>query len=338
MGNSRKPINVLILSAGRRVELINCFKRAKERLKIKGSIVAADASELAPALYFADINEIVPRISDNDGYIKAIVNICRNFNISLIVPTIDTELLLLSERKAEIEETGAKVLISDERVTRICRDKKNTQEFLEQNGFLVPHMLGEEELNKPEKLTYPLFIKPRDGSSSINAFQVHNAEELGMYLKLIENPIVQEYIEGTEYTIDAFLDFESNLITAVPRVRIATRSGEIAKGVIKKDREIIEDIRKLMDKLKPIGHITVQCKKTKKGIEYIEINPRFGGGAPMSIMAGADSCENLYRLLRGEKLKYTEKYRENLTFLRFDQSIMLNEEMKREYEYEGSYF
>lgn len=338
MGNSRKPINVLILSAGRRVELINCFKRAKERLKIKGSIVAADASELAPALYFADINEIVPRISDNDGYIKAIVNICRNFNISLIVPTIDTELLLLSERKAEIEETGAKVLISDERVTKICRDKKNTQEFLEQNGFLVPHMLGEEELKKPEKLSYPLFIKPRDGSSSINAFQVHNAEELGMYLKLIENPIVQEYIEGTEYTIDAFLDFESNLITAVPRVRIATRSGEIAKGVIKKDREIIEDIRKLMDKLKPIGHITVQCKKTKRGIEYIEINPRFGGGAPMSIMAGADSCENLYRLLRGEKLKYTEKYRENLTFLRFDQSIMLNEEMKREYEYEGSYF
>lgn len=338
MGNSRKPINVLILSAGRRVELINCFKRAKERLKVKGSIVAADASELAPALYFADINEVVPRISDNDGYIKAIVNICRNFNISLIVPTIDTELLLLSERKAEIEETGAKVLISDERVTRICRDKKNTQEFLEENGFLVPHMLGEAELRNPEKLTYPLFIKPRDGSSSINAFQVHNAEELEMYLKLIENPIVQEYIEGTEYTIDAFLDFESNLITAVPRVRIATRSGEIAKGIIKKDREIIEDIRKLMDKLKPIGHITVQCKKTKRGIEYIEINPRFGGGAPMSIMAGADSCENLYRLLRGEKLKYNEKYRENLTFLRFDQSIMLNEEMKREYEYEGSYF
>ena len=338
MGNSRKPINVLILSAGRRVELINCFKRAKERLKVKGNIVAADASELAPALYFADINEVVPRISDNDGYIKAIVNICRNFNISLIVPTIDTELLLLSERKTEIEETGAKVLISDERVTRICRDKKNTQEFLEENGFLVPHMLGPLELKNPEKLTYPLFIKPRDGSSSINAFQVHNADELEMYLKLIENPIVQEYIEGTEYTIDAFLDFESNLITAVPRVRIATRSGEIAKGIIKKDREIIEDIRRLMDKLKPIGHITIQCKKTKRGIEYIEINPRFGGGAPMSIMAGADSCENLYRLLRGEKLKYTEKYRENLTFLRFDQSIMLNEEMKREYEYEGSYF
>ncbi len=337
-GKKNKNINVLILSAGRRVELINCFKRAKERLKLKGNIIAADASELAPALYFADINEVVPRISDNDAYIKAIVDICRNFKVSLVVPTIDTELILLSERKAEIEETGAKVLISDEKVTLICREETNTQRFLEEHGFLVPHMLTQNELNNPAGLKYPLFIKPRDGSSSINAFQVHNEEELELYLKLIDNPIVQEYIEGTEYTIDAFLDFDSRLITAVPRVRIATRSGEIAKGVIKKERSIIEEVKKLMDALKPVGHITVQCKKTRKGIEFIEINPRFGGGAPMSIMAGADSCENLYRLLIGEELQYNENYRENITFLRFDQSIMLNEEMKREYEYEGSYF
>ena len=331
-------INVLILSAGRRVELINCFKRAKERLKLKGNIIAADASELAPALYFADINEIVPRISDGDAYIKAIVDICRNFKVSLVVPTIDTELLLLSERKEEIEATGAKVLISDKNVTKICRDKKNTQRFLEEHGFLAPHMLSPMELSNPSGLAYPLFIKPRDGSSSINAYQVHNEEELEVYLKLIENPIVQEYIEGTEYTIDAFLDFESRLVTVVPRVRIATRSGEIAKGVIRKDRDIMEEVKKLMAALKPIGHITVQCKKTRKGIEFIEINPRFGGGAPMSIMAGADSCENLYRLLLGEELEYNEMFRENLTFLRFDQSIMLNEDMKREYEYEGSYF
>ena len=186
MTRTKKNLSVLILSAGRRVELISCFKRAKERLKIKGTIVAADASELAPALYFADINEIVPRISDSDGYISAIKSICRNFNISLVVPTIDTELLLLSERRDEIEETGAKVLISDEKVTKICRDKKNTQEFLEENGFLVPHMLTKKELSDPGKLTYPLFIKPRDGSSSINAFQVHNEGELELYLKLID--------------------------------------------------------------------------------------------------------------------------------------------------------
>ena len=133
-----------------------------------------------------------------------------------------------------------------------------------------------------------------------------------------------------EYTIDAFLDFEGNIITIVPRIRLATRSGEIAKGKIVKDDEITADVTRLLTELKPIGHITIQCMRTDRGIEYIEINPRFGGGAPMSIRAGADSCENLYRLIRGEKLTRSTDYRANITFLRFDASIMLNENRKLE--------
>lgn len=135
-------------------------------------------------------------------------------------------------------------------------------------------------------------------------------------------------MEGKEFTVDTFLDFNSNIITIVPRLRIATRSGEISKGRIVKDREIVAEVKRLLTVLKPIGHITVQCMKTKRGIEFIEINPRFGGGAPMSIKAGADSCENLYKLLMGERLHYNEDYRDNLLFLRFDSSICLNENME----------
>ncbi len=68
--------------------------------------------------------------------------------------------------------------------------------------------------------------------------------------------------------------------------------------------------------------------KTNKGIEYIEINPRFGGGAPMSIQSGADSCENLYRLLMGENLEYNENYRDNIMFFRFDNSICVDENLE----------
>ena len=334
--------NILILSAGRRVELVNCFKNARDRLGIKGNIVAADCSELAPALYFADMNEIVPRISEGDKYIESIISICNNLDIALIVPTIDTELLLLAENREKIENaSNARVLISSETVISTCRNKKNTQVFLEKHGFLVPKMFTDKELDDEKtrsKLKFPLFIKPLDGSSSINAYKVNNLTELDTYRELIDEPMVQDFMEGTEYTVDVFLDFDSHIITIVPRIRMATRSGEIAKGMIIRDRDIMRDVTRLMQILKPIGHITVQCMKTKRGIEYIEINPRFGGGAPMSIMAGADSCENIYRLLAGEKLEYNENFRDHLTFLRFDQSIMLNENMEREFEYEGSYF
>ena len=109
----------------------------------------------------------------------------------------------------------------------------------------------------------------------------------------------------------SFLDFNSNPITIVPRLRLATRSGEISKGLIVKHRIIIDTIKNMMDKFKFIGHITVQLK-IDKDIKFIEINPRFGGGAPMSIAAGADSCENLYRLLMGEQLSYNEVYEDDV--------------------------
>ena len=319
---SNKEINILILSAGRRVELIKCFKKAAEKLHISSTIVAADLSNLAPAIYFSDKHYIIPRIGA-DNYLEEIISICKNENISLVVPTIDTELLILAENKEFIEkETGAKVLISDLSVIEICRNKVNSQKFFEANGFGVPKMITDINSND---YNFPLFIKPLDGSSSINAFKIKNKSELDFFYGYIEKPIVQEMISGEEYTVDVFLDFDSNIITMVPRQRLATRSGEISKGKIIKDREIMQDVTKLMNVLKPIGHITVQCMKTNDGIKYIEINPRFGGGAPMSILAGADSCENLYRLLMGERLTYNENYKENCLFLRFDETIMITD-------------
>lgn len=314
-----EKINILILSAGRRVELIQCFKEASKSLKIESTIVAADISDTAPAIYFADKRYQIPRIGE-EGYIEAIISICQEEKIKLIVPTIDTELLILSENKEKIEkETSSKVLVSDKRVIEICRNKKNTQKFFEEYGFGVPKEIQENE----KDISFPVFIKPLDGSSSVNAFKVNNEEELIFFRKYIKNPIVQEFMEGIEFTIDAFLDFEGNIITIVPRERMAVRAGEIIKGKIVKDREIIEDVKSLLTVLKPIGQITIQCKKTSNGIKYIEINPRFGGGAPMSIKAGANSCENLYRLLQGEKLRYHENYQDNITFLRFDDSIIM---------------
>ncbi len=320
--------NIMILSAGRRVELVQRFKAAAERMGIKSKIVAVDISDTAPAIHFADTFYLIPRISA-DGYIEALIDISNKENISLIIPTIDTELLKLMDNREKIESsTNAKVLLSCDEVIRICRDKNNTQKFFEKNGFGVPKQLSTDDIQS-ENYSFPLFIKPEDGSSSINTFKVKNKAELDFFMNYIEKPMVQEFIEGIEYSVDVFCDFESNPITIVPRIRLATRSGEIAKGKVIKDREVIEDVKRLLSVLKPIGHITVQCMKTKRGIEYIEINPRFGGGAPMSIDAGADSCENLYRLLLGELLSYNENYMDETLFVRFDNSIMFDKDMVR---------
>lgn len=320
--------NILILSAGRRVELVKCFKDAAEKLGIHTKIFAADISNTAPALYFADEFRIVSRI--NSGrYIDDIIEICNNDDIDLIIPTIDTELEILAKNKELIEsKTNAIVHVSSERVVEICNDKIKSYDFFVGNGFLAPRLITEEDI-KNEYYQLPLFIKPLNGSSSINTFKINKKEELEFFYNYIKEPMVQEFIAGDEFTIDVFCDFSGKVISVTPRIRIATRSGEILKGQINKDPEVVEDVIKLVKALNPIGHITVQCMKTERGIEYIEINPRFGGGAPMSIKAGADSCEYLYRLLMGEELEYMSNAKDGMYFSRFDDCVVLDKELRQ---------
>lgn len=319
-----KEYNVLLLSAGRRVELVNCFKAARDRLNVHGKVLAADMSDTAPALYFADGKFLLPRIGA-DGYIDAIIKICNDNAVSLVVPTIDTELEILAENRERIEsETGARVLVSDRTSVGTCRDKKKTAEHFEKHGFGYPKVISEEKI-KAKDYAFPLFIKPENGSSSINAFKVKNEKELAFFREYIDRPIVAEFVSGAEYTVDCFLDFDGNPITVVPRIRLATRSGEVLKGRIDKNRAVIDDVKRLLGTFEFVGQITIQCFLCDDGsIKYIEINPRFGGGAPMSIAAGADSCENLYRLLRGEKLEYNENYEDGVTVSRFDGSVRVS--------------
>ncbi|KPH75932.1 ATP-grasp domain-containing protein [Oceanobacillus caeni] len=315
-------INVLITSAGRRVELIKCFKEARDDMNLEGNVVAVDIDNTAPALYHADKHYIISRINDKN-YITDLIKVCNEENIHLIVPTIDTELLKLSEYREFIQKnTNARVLISDKSVIEICRNKFNTQRFFIENNFGVPRLIEKKDIEN-KNYDFPLFIKPLNGSSSINTFKVNSEKELDFFLNYVPNPIVQEYVSGEEYTIDVFTDFESKIITVVPRLRLSTRGGEVNKGLVKKDAIIIKEVIKVIEVLRPIGHITIQCMKTVDGIKFIEINPRFGGGAPISIKAGADSPKNLYKLLLGEKLEYNEEYKDNFLGLRYDEAVFI---------------
>ena len=315
-------MNILITSIGRRVELVELFKDARDDLNIDGKIITCDNSNTAPASYYSDKNYFVCRI-DDEKYIDEIIDICNKENIALIVPTIDTELYKFSSNKEYIEKnTNAKVLISDVEVVNICRDKYKTYEFFLKNNFYVPRLINEDDI-KSNNYSFPLFIKPLNGSSSINTFKINNKKELDFFIEYVPNPIIQEFIDGEEYTVDVFVDFEHNPVSIVPRKRIATRSGEVLKGITVKNRRLINEIRLMVEKLKPVGHITIQCIFHDDKFKFIEINPRFGGGAPISIKAGANSPKNLYKLLLGERLSYSENYEEGFLASRYDWSIFV---------------
>lgn len=327
-------MKILFTSIGRRVELVQAFRKAADELKIELKIIGADIVDDAPALYFCDEARIVCRIKDCN-YIPQLLTICESEKVDCLIPTIDTDLLLLAENKKYFEAIGTKVLISAVDKVKLCRDKNYTADYFISLGLKSPLPTNSvekyEEALQNGSSSFPAFIKPKDGSSSINAYKVENINDLKLYAKKINDYIIQPFISGREYTIDIFCDYDGNPVFITPRERLAVRSGEVLKTRITQNETMITEMLTLIADYKPCGQITVQLIQDENTGDnyYIEINPRFGGGAPLSIKAGADSAKAVLRMLNGEKLMYQEKAaRDGAIYSRFDQSICVNEGIK----------
>lgn len=315
-------MKILFTSVGRRVELIQAFHNAAEELGEELTIIGTDISNTAPALYFCDEIRITCKISEAE-YIPQLLSICEKENVDGLIPMIDTDLLLLAENKNKFEAIGTKVFVSTVEKVKLCRDKRLTADYLLSLGLKSP--LPVDSAEKYES-GYPAFIKPMDGSSSINAYKVSDKDELQAYAKKIKDYIIQPFISGKEYTVDILCDYEGNPVYITPRERLAVRAGEVLKTRICQDDAMIQEVQHLIADFKPCGQITVQLIQDEVTGEnyYIEINPRFGGGAPLSIKAGADSAKAILYMLMGEELIYHEKAAiDGAVYSRFDQSICI---------------
>jgi carbamoyl-phosphate synthase large subunit len=318
-------INILFTCAGRRVSLVRAFQQAAERLTLTCTTVGADVSSLSPALYACDAG-LVTKSIHHEEYISDLLSIVKKHKIKLIVPTIDPELIVLARHRQAFESLGARVLVSSPQVVEICQDKRKTHQFLIAHGFNTP---GTRELGEVQAgdLKFPVFLKPWDGSASRSNATATDLEEFKYLSKRIPHCIVQEHISGQEFTCDVYVDFQGEVRTVVPRKRIETRAGEVSKSQTVKLRSLMEACRRMVEALKAgPGVITIQCFITKDNlIKFIEINPRFGGGVPLSIQAGADFPMWILSEMAGKVLRIKfDGWQDLLFMLRFDEALWVD--------------
>lgn len=317
-----KSFNVLFTCIGRRVGLLNNFRRAGKELGLNCKFFGTEMTELSPALQLCDKKFIVNSVGHNK-YIKQLLDIVKQNNVKLIVPTVDLDLKTLAENKDKFSAAGCVVLVSDSKVVDICQDKRETFKFLTKNGFDTPKTFTPKQALS-RKIQYPCFLKPWDGYASRGTAKAQNRSELLFYSKQVPNCIVQEFVKGQEYTCDVFVDLNNEVRCVVPRKRIETRAGEVSKSETSKNLMIMRQTAELIKKLGAgAGVITVQMILTKdKKLKFIEINPRFGGGAPLSIRAGADFPKWILQQLTGKKLKIKfDDFEDKLLILRYDAEV-----------------
>lgn len=315
--------NVLLTSVGRRVELAQAFaEEIKKRAPLCCLFATEIHPEISPACQVVDNAFKAPSVT-SENYIPYLFELCKKKNIGMVVPTIDTELVLLAQHRESFLKEGIELIVSDEALVAECRDKRKTQHLFRRIGLSTPRIF------LPDALEFPCFAKPFDGSCSVGAIFFENRDMVTEEVKSNPRMMFMEFVDSSyqEYTVDVYYDQYGVLRCFVPRLRLETRAGEVSKGVTR--RNYVYDY--LKDKLPKIqgarGCITLQlfANPSSESFAALEINPRFGGGFPLSYAAGANYIGWLLdEYLLRQPIPSFEEWEPNLLMLRYDAKVLVH--------------
>ncbi len=306
--------------------LIRAFREAMNELGVSGTIYGSDITRLSPGFHCVDEGLLVPKVGQID-YTRTIRELVEKHRIGLIVPLTDLDLRALARHRDGFAELGATVMVGDEQMIKVCREKKRLDELLRACG--LPHVKTwslQDFLSEP---FYPCFVKPARGSGSVGARVIENEKQLQAHSTMYgQELIVQEYLPGQEYTIDLYRTRGGEVVCVVPRQRLAVRSGEVEHGVTVRDQDLIDGAMRLGAQLGTVwGVCCCQCRRQPNGAPiFFEVNARFGGGVPLSIAAGTNFP--LYLLQETLGLPVTAKlgqFTENLVMMRYDDACFVQD-------------
>jgi len=301
----RRPgrLTVVVTGAGgpAGVAVIKALSAAGNR------VVAADAEPLSAGFRLAPRSGVVPLATD-PTFVERLCDLAFDHGARALVPTVAEELTVLAGARLELEDAGVETWIPDPASVEACTDKWKFAQILETAGLPGPATkLGGSTDDVPGP---PWIVKPRFGRGSRDVYVVDDADELDWVLARVPDPIVQTRLEGREFTVDALVDRDGRLAGAVPRWRLETKAGISTKGRTFSSPKLTQAVGEVLAAVGLQGPANVQGFVGPDSLpRFVEVNPRFSGGLPLSLAAGADLVGEYVRGIFGEPLR-----RERLEF------------------------
>jgi carbamoyl-phosphate synthase large subunit len=287
-----------------------------------GKILATDSSSLSAGFFMADINEVIPQ-ADENSFLDRLFHIVKTYQVEVLMPSSGSDIYHYSENRKQLAEMGAEAIVSDRGKLEICRDKMLTFQTLS-NKFLLPFTTAES--NKID--TFPVLAKPRFGKGSRGIVKIDDESDLRYILSKRDDLVFQEYLPGTEYTIDVLSDLNGKPIIAVPRIRMQTKAGISTKGRVLRDPALEMDCMKIAELVGIRGPCCMQMKESAEGrLKLIEINPRMGGGTIFTSLAGANFPAMLLDMIEGRQVSVPVI--SEITVIRYFEEFVLRSEEER---------
>ena len=264
-------------------------------------IVAADCDPGSVGFHFADAACVVPRVGD-PLYLERMLELCRREAVDLFLPALDEELALCGEHRERFAAQGIRLLLSGPEALAVCADKLRMAQCFEALGIPAPRTVAAEDYREGTFARYPLVVKPRSGRGGAGVHLARNHREAAFFARYVERAVVQECLEGVEYTIDVLAGLDSGLRVLSPRQRLATESGVSSRGLTHWREGLLEPVRTLVRRLGMVGPLNFQCFAGPDGrVAFTEINARMAGTAILSQAAGVPLFEGILDLALGRE-------------------------------------
>lgn len=271
--------NILLTSVGAKVPLIQCLKE-----KTSNKIIGCDIQNSILSKYFLDDFFIEEKLENID--IERFISTCKNKNIHYIIPTREADLLFFSEWKNDLEKQNIFVMVSNKQSIESVNNKYRFYQRLNKENINVIPIIQDDCLEENKKYV----LKERTGSGSKNLFINLDKNEVLEKIDLLEEPIIQPYIEGKEFSIDVYITKSQKVKATVVRERVLVVDGESQITQIVEHPKLSKLIEKAAVDLSLEGHVMFQAIEDKnEELWIIECNARIGGASTLSIYAGLDT-------------------------------------------------
>ena len=166
------------------------------------------------------------------------------------------------------------------------------------------------------------------GRGGVGAFAVRDQRELDFFLGYVSNPVIQRFLDGPEYTIDLLCNFDGRPpLGGAARAGAGFGAGVVDRGRTVNDPRLIGIGLACARALPFAGPVNIQCRMLDGQPVVFEINPRFSGGIPLTIAAGADFPKWIAELTLGRPVSASiGNFKEDFWMTNYEASIFMSQD------------
>jgi carbamoyl-phosphate synthase large subunit len=293
VATSSDRCNALLTFAGRKSYVYRILAGSSRA----GRIVTVDADPNATVRWVADEFFTVPP-ADDAGYVDALLDLCEHDSIDCVIPLNDLDLALLAAARPRFEQRRIRVLGASEELATVFADKLAASAWLAARGFDTP---ATEVAPAPgasmRELRLPVVAKHRFGQASQGLRRCHTATDLA---RVDDGSVVQQWLTGEEYNLDILCDGAGQVLSVVPKLKLAIRDGSTDKARSVDDAALLALGGRLGAAIGHLGSIDVDVMVVDGRTYVLDINARLGGGFPFTAQFCPRYVDALLAVGRGD--------------------------------------